>query len=220
MRFIFAHVIDLDALQKYTNRAIGGRFTQEHMKVPQIIVDRIAKYLLLPGLRLSMNLIPKIVTRNGEIVVAVETPLNVGSGAEDENAFRQTMAAPGQEQGGAGSDMGSRSADGSSVNVDNFASFREEEAKSLHAILFHGQFRVLDIIEDCNAIGECIRAALESTEVLLAADAGTETAGDSTQRETKFFSCKDTTGDSTQRETKYFSCKDAGDGDGDGEQTK
>lgn len=40
----------------------------------KMIVEKIAKYLLLPGLDVDINLSTKIVTLNGEIMVRIDTP--------------------------------------------------------------------------------------------------------------------------------------------------
>lgn len=42
--------------------------------VLKVLLQKVAKYLLLPGLSVDLNINSRIVTLNGEIVVALETP--------------------------------------------------------------------------------------------------------------------------------------------------
>jgi hypothetical protein len=44
----------------YTYLAFGGEVFEEQLLIGQVVLDRIAKYLLLPGLDLDINIMGKV----------------------------------------------------------------------------------------------------------------------------------------------------------------
>jgi hypothetical protein len=52
----------------------GGEFFEEQLLTAKQIIDKLAKYLLLPGLDIEINLNGKIVAMGSEIMVRIETP--------------------------------------------------------------------------------------------------------------------------------------------------
>lgn len=52
----------------------GLEFLDEHLLVFKMVLERMAKYLLLPVLTLDVNINGKLMALNGEIMILIETP--------------------------------------------------------------------------------------------------------------------------------------------------
>ncbi len=52
----------------------GLEFLDEHLMVFKLVLERMAKYLLLPVVALDININAKLVALNGEIMILIETP--------------------------------------------------------------------------------------------------------------------------------------------------
>lgn len=52
----------------------GMEFLDEHLLVFKMVLERMAKYLLLPVLTLDVNINGKLMALNGEIMILIETP--------------------------------------------------------------------------------------------------------------------------------------------------
>mmetsp|Transcript_25262 Transcript_25262/g.22979 ORF Transcript_25262/g.22979 Transcript_25262/m.22979 type:complete len:444 (+) Transcript_25262:3-1334(+) len=74
VRFIRAHFNDPEALKAHLHISLGSDLFEEQLQIFKSILDRIAKYLLLPGLSFDMNINGKIVALNNEIMISIETP--------------------------------------------------------------------------------------------------------------------------------------------------
>lgn len=73
-KFLISHFTDIAALKSYLELLFGGEFFEEQLVVGQIVLDRISKYILNPGLDLEVNIDGKIVALANEIMVRLETP--------------------------------------------------------------------------------------------------------------------------------------------------
>jgi len=73
-KFISSHFTDIAAFKSYLELLFGGEFFEEQLIVGQIVLDRISKYILNPGLDLEINIDGKIVALGNEIMVRLETP--------------------------------------------------------------------------------------------------------------------------------------------------
>lgn len=82
LRFMLAHFADLALLRAYLESLVGGTFFEEQLAVVKLILERLAKYFLLPVLSLDVNINGKIVTLEGEIMVRLETPERPGGDDE------------------------------------------------------------------------------------------------------------------------------------------
>ena len=69
--------MDLMALKEWLENMLGGEFLEEHLAVGQVILERLAKYLLLPGLELNLNLNVRVVAQACEVTFRVDTPADV-----------------------------------------------------------------------------------------------------------------------------------------------
>ncbi len=74
IRFFLAHFSDLPLLKAYLESLFGGVFYEEQLEMIRMIAEKMAKYLLLSGLDVEVNLNGKVVMLNGEIMVRMETP--------------------------------------------------------------------------------------------------------------------------------------------------
>lgn len=52
----------------------GLEFLDEHLMVFKLVLERMAKYLLLPVVTLDININAKLMALNGEIIILIETP--------------------------------------------------------------------------------------------------------------------------------------------------
>ena len=60
MRFVKAHFADIPKLRLFLEKTLGGEFFDDQLAVGQIVLDRIAKYLLLSGLDIELSLTFKV----------------------------------------------------------------------------------------------------------------------------------------------------------------
>lgn len=100
LRFVLAHFADLALLRQYLEirkhicfdvvllltfvfirifllhdpAVTGLEFLDEHLMVFKLVLERMAKYLLLPVLTVDININAKLMALNGEIIILIETP--------------------------------------------------------------------------------------------------------------------------------------------------
>jgi hypothetical protein len=74
LRFVLAHFADLELLRQYLEILTGLEFLDEHLMVFKLVLERMAKYLLLPVVTLDININAKLMALNGEIIILIETP--------------------------------------------------------------------------------------------------------------------------------------------------
>ena len=74
VRFLAAHFIDLELLKYWLEETFGGEVLEEHLVVGQVILERFAKYLLLPGLNAEINLNMRVIAQACEVIIRFDTP--------------------------------------------------------------------------------------------------------------------------------------------------
>jgi hypothetical protein len=139
VRFLAAHFIDLLALKEWLEGMLGGEFLEEHLAVGQVVLERMSKYLLLPGLKLNLNLNVRVVAQACEVMFRVDTPADVRDrccrirrNRSLSKAARDLHPADPRIGGGSGNgdshcsprhhdDDGGSSGDGGQVNADDIA---------------------------------------------------------------------------------------------------
>lgn len=70
----------------------GLEFLDEHLLVFKMVLERMAKYLLLPVLTLDVNINGKLMALNGEIMILIETPQQPLSPMQRRTGDGQTAA--------------------------------------------------------------------------------------------------------------------------------
>ncbi len=74
VRFIVAHFTDLIKLKIYLETLLGGEFLMDQLEATKLIIDKITKYFLMPGLDVFVKMNWKIVSSNNDIIVTVSNP--------------------------------------------------------------------------------------------------------------------------------------------------
>eukprot|EP01038_Epipyxis_sp_PR26KG_P004366 gene4366-6177_t len=77
VRFAIAHFEDLSLLKAFLETLMGGEVFEEQLVIIKIIILKITKYLLLPGLDVEININGKIVSKGLEIFLQIETPAEI-----------------------------------------------------------------------------------------------------------------------------------------------
>jgi hypothetical protein len=84
VRFLAAHFVDLEALKIWLEDLTGATILHEQLAVGQVMLERGAKYVLLPGLDATFNLNVHILAQACEVSVRFETPNISDTGLQEE----------------------------------------------------------------------------------------------------------------------------------------
>ena len=116
----------------------GGEVFAEHLQVIKLILDRLAKYLLLPGLDFDININGKIVALNNEIMISIETPefINTSMSAEPIMMSSAAHRRP-------------------SILLNQKAVAKPED---ICAMSFRAEINLIDILEDTLAVEQSLRS--------------------------------------------------------------
>ena len=151
--FLNNHFSDLAVLQEYLQNTLGGVFLIDHLEVGRIVLERVAKYLLLPGLEVDVNVQLKITAMNSELLVRILTP-------EIELDEHGNEVACGSS---AGIGAGLGGADGSSGEQDQAesSSVPAPPPSRPYAVKFNAYVSMLDLIEDSRDIDRKLKESLQ-----------------------------------------------------------
>ena len=151
--FLNSHFSDLAVLQEYLQSTLGGGFLTDHLEVGRIVLERVAKYLLLPGLEVDVNVQLKITALNSELLVRILTPeIELDEhGNEVAHGSAASIGAglgPGQEQ----------SSSSSSPTEPPPAAASSSRP---YAVKFNAYVSMMDLIEDSRDIDRKLKESLQ-----------------------------------------------------------
>jgi hypothetical protein len=146
-------------------------FYVHHLSLVKLIIEKMAKYLVLPGLDVDININGKIVTLNNEIMIRVETPEDFQMADPDPSETAST--ASGSFSGGPGGGGGG----GGGGRERNVHSYREKEAPS--AITLRAEINLADLLQDTVDIESYLKHTADITDQLLYADKVAQAESDS-----------------------------------------
>lgn len=152
LRVIATHFVDLKKLKKYLFDEFNFEIYEEYLVIGQVLLDRISKYILLPGLDININLYIGCVTAGDEVMIRLETP-----NAEEVNNLSSNKKIKGRR---------------TSLSLDTnkrMSLSNKATDDSNYAIKFKFQLNLVDIINDINIINNAIEKAYEFTKVMMKA---------------------------------------------------
>lgn len=76
-RFVLEHFEDLQLLKEYLEAVFGGEFHYEELNLTRLILQKLSKYVHMPDCSADINVNGKIVALEREILVRLETPIEV-----------------------------------------------------------------------------------------------------------------------------------------------
>ena len=151
--FLNSHFSDLAVLQEYLQSTLGGVFLTDHLEVGRIVLERVAKYLLLPGLEVDVNVQLKITAMNSELLVRILTPeIELD---EHGNAVAHGSAA------GIGAGLGAGQEQSSSSSSPTEPPPAAASSNRPFAVKFNAYVSMLDLIEDSRDIDRKLKESLQ-----------------------------------------------------------
>jgi len=89
LRYLSAHVEDVDAFQQYLLNTFGLN-AEDEISLLKFFIETFSKYFLHPGVDISINIDGKILSLENEIFIRVETLQDFLQDQDEENVSRQT----------------------------------------------------------------------------------------------------------------------------------
>jgi hypothetical protein len=148
--FLNSHFSDLAVLQEYLQSTLGGVFLTDHLEVGRIVLERVAKYLLLPGLEVDVNVQLKITAMNSELLVRILTP---------EIELDEQVAHGSAASIGAGLGPGQEQSSSSSSPTEPPRAAASSSRP--YAVKFNAFVSMLDLIEDSRDIDRKLKESLQ-----------------------------------------------------------
>lgn len=189
VRFIGSHFDDMDQLKGFLEKCELSSFTihvapfsdlvsmhvvsgneiyEEHLSIFKLILDRFAKYLLLPGLDLEININGKVgqlwtlhdyrphlllnylsllqlVALNNEILISIETPDFSAQASPSSNMDSQPI-------------MNSAGRRGSSILLQRPDEHAKNKGCSHCAVILNAELNLIDIVEDSMAVDRSLKS--------------------------------------------------------------
>jgi hypothetical protein len=149
LRVIATHFVDLKKLRKYLFDEFKIEFYEEYLVIGQVLLDRISKYILLPGLDININLYIGCVTAGDEVMVRLETPKaeEVKDLSPNKKDIRSSLSTVPNKR----------------MSLSNLKAIND----SNYAIKFRFQLNLVDIINDINTINVAVEKAYEFTKEMM-----------------------------------------------------
>lgn len=146
LSFLQGHFSNLPLLQEYLQNTLGGIVLIEHLDICKVVLTRIRKYLLVPGLEVDARVQIKITAVNSELLVRVLTPeveideygVEVGGSAGKDSEIAGETTAP-------------------HVNPSS------PYVHTPYAVRFKAYLSLLDLIEDTYDVAKSIKESRRTT---------------------------------------------------------
>ena len=132
-------------------------FYIHHLALVKQIIEKVAKYLVLPGLDLDVNINGKIVTLNNEIMIRLETPEDFQM---DSNKVE-------------GGDFSEQPSPASASEVGGSSGSKREiyhEKEQLSAITLRAEVNLADLLQDIVEVEGYVKHTHDITDQLLYAE--------------------------------------------------
>jgi hypothetical protein len=139
--------------------AYGEKVHEEQLVMYQILLERLAKYLLRPALEVDLNIKGKIVAMGNEITVTIETPSSVIEAGQEwarraPNSKSPRRASPSSDS----KRPTAREALTLQEEWSSSSSSSPRMGKNLLAMSVHAQIYLADLIDDSRALEASLKS--------------------------------------------------------------
>ena len=136
--------------------AYGEKVHEEQLVMYQILLERLAKYLLRPALEVDLNIKGKVVAMGNEITVTIETPSSVIEAGQEWARRAPHIKSPRR----ASPPSDSRRSTARDAQEEEWRNSPRLE-KNLLAMSVHAQIYLADLIDDSRALEASLKSRHE-----------------------------------------------------------